>query len=200
MCKKLIIDLDKHRPYFCVDNVICLYDSGAVFPVWCSTEDTLKIMFPNVMKLDYKFPLGGFGGTGNSATLVDVYMLEEFKLSEDLVFKNLCMALSTNKDIECDLILSDSLFNKMKCSVNRLNPNSPVLEITHEKDIYYIKPTIHKEVKTVYDGLCNFTQQPFDKEDYLKDYLSILPEASVESCMTMEDCDSLLHRLGLKKL
>ena len=200
MCKKLTIGLDKHRPYFCVDNIICLYDSGAMFPVWCSDEDTLKTIFPNVVKLEYKFPLGGFGGTGNSAALVDVYMLEEFKLREDLVFKNFCVAMSPNKNIECDLILSDSLFDKMKCSVNRLNPNFPVLEITYEKDVYYIKPTIHKELKNIYDGVCNFTQQPFDTQEYLKDYLSILPEASVNSCMTMEDCDSLLNRLGLKKL
>lgn len=38
----------------------------------------------------------------------------------------------------------------------------------------------------------------FNKEEYLKDYLDILPYASVAACKTKEDCDALLKRLGLK--
>lgn len=39
----------------------------------------------------------------------------------------------------------------------------------------------------------------FDKNAYLKDYLSILPEASVKECKTKEDCDALLEQVGLSK-
>lgn len=39
----------------------------------------------------------------------------------------------------------------------------------------------------------------FDSREYLKDYLLILPEASVSACVTKEDCDALLARLGLKE-
>lgn len=38
----------------------------------------------------------------------------------------------------------------------------------------------------------------FNKEDYLKEYLGIPPPASVETCVTKEDCDTLLERLNIK--
>lgn len=38
----------------------------------------------------------------------------------------------------------------------------------------------------------------FDVLEYLKDYVYLLPVASVNSCKTKEDCDNLLSRLGIK--
>ena len=46
---------------------------------------------------------------------------------------------------------------------------------------------------------CEEVGVTFDKNAYLKDYLSILPEASVKECKTKEDCDALLEQEGLSK-
>ena len=37
----------------------------------------------------------------------------------------------------------------------------------------------------------------FNKEEYLKEYLNILPPAAVADCNTKVDCDSLLSNVGL---
>lgn len=41
--------------------------------------------------------------------------------------------------------------------------------------------------------------QLFDAQRYLKDYLNLLPPASVANCKTKKDCDDLLDRLNLLK-
>lgn len=38
----------------------------------------------------------------------------------------------------------------------------------------------------------------FNKEEYLKEYIDILPPAAVADCVTKEDCDSLLNSVGLQ--
>lgn len=54
-----------------------------------------------------------------------------------------------------------------------------------------------------YDLSCDdcpgYCHESFNKTDYLKEFLDVLPEASVEACITQEDCDALLARLGLSK-
>lgn len=37
----------------------------------------------------------------------------------------------------------------------------------------------------------------FNKEEYLSEFIDILPQASVKACETQEDCNALLTRLGL---
>lgn len=199
MYKELVLKLNKNKPIFTVGDIRCMYDSGARFPVWCASAEALFDYFPNTIHTEYKVPIGGFGGNGKSATLSDVYMIPEFKIHENLTFKNLHAALINDMDFGCDLILSDTIFKKMKVSVNRLNEREPTLEILSQKSEYWLKPLLKYGQDKVYGDMCNFTQQEyFDKCEYLKDHIDTLPHASVEECVTKEDCDKLLERLGLK--
>ena len=57
----------------------------------------------------------------------------------------------------------------------------------------------YKEMLSLrFNHLVELRDKLFNKEDYLKEYLGILPPASVEACVTKEDCDSLLERLGIR--
>lgn len=162
MLKELVLKLISKRSVFQIDLMRCMYDSGAYFPVWCSSYKKFCDFFPDAVKLDGKFLLSGFGSTTGKAKEVDVYCIPELKISEELVFRNVPVALELDREFGCDLILSDSMFDKMSCTVDRLESNSPVLRIKHKKDVYHITPIISTVNSNYYTSICNFSQEPVD--------------------------------------
>lgn len=56
----------------------------------------------------------------------------------------------------------------------------------------------YKEMLSLrFNHLVELRDKLFNKEEYLKEYLNILPPAAVADCVTKEDCDALLSSVGL---
>lgn len=162
MYKELALELSR-RPVFYVNDLRCMYDSGAHFPVWCSSFSFFCDSFPDATKQDGKFLISGFGNEKGTATEVDVYCIPEFKVSDELVFRNLYVALELDRQFGCDLILSDTMFDKMSCNVDRLDQNRPLLRIQHKKDLYYVAPAYSAENSKYYTDIYNFTQEAAER-------------------------------------
>ena len=114
-----------------------MLDTGADIPVWCGSEGLLKIVFPTVQLIDKKFLLSGFG---RKPEMVGVYKIPEFmikKEDENLTFQNLYIASSFGRNFGCDLILSATMFSHMDYSILNRKKETPVLEITYDRDVYY---------------------------------------------------------------
>lgn len=114
-----------------------MLDTGADIPVWCGSEGLLKIVFPTVQLVDKKFLLSGFG---RKPEMVGVYKIPEFmikKEDENLTFQNLYIASSFGRNFGCDLILSATMFSHMDYSILNRKKETPVLEITYDRDVYY---------------------------------------------------------------
>ena len=87
-----------------------------------------------------------------------------------------------------------------------LNNYPPLIIYNEDKETYYMALTVFDRTGEII-GMEKFLQEqtiktwskhlPFDKNEYLKDYLELLPEASVKQCRTRRECDKLLERLGI---
>ena len=56
----------------------------------------------------------------------------------------------------------------------------------------------YKEMLSLrFNHLVALRDKLFNKDEYLKEYLNILPPAAVADCVTKEDCDALLSSVGL---
>ncbi len=72
--------------------------------------------------------------------MVGVYKIPEFMIKtedENLTFQNLYIASSFGRNFGCDLILSATMFSHMDYSILNRKKETPVLEITYDRDVYY---------------------------------------------------------------
>lgn len=115
------------------DGTLCLFDTGANFPVWCTGPDSLQVQYPDAyIDKDAKAIIKGFGGDG---TISDVYCIPLLTLSDgkdNLCIKNLWVAVC-KRDFECDLILNYPLFNLSNISIKTF---------TKRNEMHRIKPTL----------------------------------------------------------
>lgn len=140
---KLKLRSNRDKPLFTTitkDNkkILCLFDTGATMPVWCSSEGLFKLVFPKAILLDEKFILSGFG---KIPQIVNVYKIPIFYLTDNsstLEFRNLHIATSFGRSFGCDLILSYTMFTKMDCHILNRNRDNAILQIDYDKDIYNI--------------------------------------------------------------
>ncbi len=138
-------------------KILCLFDTGATMPVWCSSEGLFKIVFPDAILLDEKFVLSGFGKTPE---IVNVYKIPVFYLKDDnssLEFRNLHIATSFGRSFGCDLILSYTMFTKMDCHILNRNLNNAVLQIDYDKDIYNIGIMLSSKMPNIVHKIYNFS-------------------------------------------
>lgn len=123
--------------------LVCLVDTGAMFPVWCSTESELLNIYPNAIRLNAISFISGFG---QGKEKVSLYKIPDFKLCDGtntIHYINLIVAL-LNKDFTFDMVLSYTMFNKMNISfdtfTNRNKTHSviPNFKVASIKDTYYV--------------------------------------------------------------
>ena len=96
-------------------------------------------MFPEVKEVDKKYLLSGFG---REPEVVDIYKIPEFIIKdgiESLIFHNLYIASSFDRNFGCDLILSATMFKHMDYSILNRERDIPVLEIKYDRNEYYIQ-------------------------------------------------------------
>ena len=92
------------------DKLICLIDSGADIPVWCTDIRILKQVMRAQLCEDCFTLLSGFGGHGESC--VPVYKIPDFPISHEFIFKNMRTAFSAEQqNNKYDIILPLNLFS-----------------------------------------------------------------------------------------
>lgn len=107
------------RPQFKTDifgiKLNVLLDTGAVYPVWTSSETILTDIF-GLTAFKKDIPVSGFGGTvyGNS------YRLPLLILG-DFVYHDLFIVCSELRNAPCDLILSATMFKDLCLTINFTN-------------------------------------------------------------------------------
>lgn len=149
----LNITLDSPRPIFnaYINNASfrCMLDTGADIPVFCKGTSIFE-EFAKKMEGVSKFKnstIGGFGKTDESTMLwnMDTFVLSDRKSS--IVYKGMKMAVINKPNIPCDMILSASMFMKMKYTID-CSLRKHLLTIIADKDMYGVGYYDKKE--TVY--------------------------------------------------
>ena len=122
------------------DGVTCLIDSGADTPVWTQGAERLCKSFKAEKINGKKFFLSGFG-TGYE--IVDVYIITDLELigvGDKIIFKKIAVACTSRPTMVADLILPNTAFSHMNVLLRNLDVESPIVEIEHKKEEYYINP------------------------------------------------------------
>lgn len=122
-----ILKTKKLKPIFtsteCKANneFICMLDSGAAIPVWCSGVPALLDTFPTaVLKPDLKSILSGFG---TSFEVVDVYNVPKVELcngSHSIIFENFYLPVTDRKNFGADLIIPSFMFKNSNILLSQL--------------------------------------------------------------------------------
>ena len=138
------------------DGVTCLIDSGADTPVWTQGAERLCKTFKAEQIKGKKFFLSGFG-TGYE--IVDVYKIIDLELpgmGEKIIFKNITVACTSRPMMVADLILPNTAFSHMNVMLRNLDVGSPLVEIEHKKEEYYVNPIYSSVDKKVVDRVYSF--------------------------------------------
>jgi len=149
----LNITLASPRPIFeaYINNISfrCLLDTGADIPVFC--KGTLLFEeFTKSMTGVSRFKnstIGGFGKTDESVLLWNV---DDFVLSDkvnSIIYKGMKIAVMSKPNIPCDMILSASMFMKMKYTID-CSSRKHLLSIVADKDTYGVG--YHEKKETIY--------------------------------------------------
>lgn len=137
----LNITLYSPRPIFTayINNVPfrCMLDTGADIPVFCKGTELFKELTKGMGEIsEFKSSLiGGFGKTEENTML---WNMEDFALSDrkhTLIYKKMKAAVINKPNIPCDMILSASMFMKMKYTID-CSSSRHMLSIMAERDIY----------------------------------------------------------------
>lgn len=149
----LNITLDSPRPIFAANingiDIRCMLDTGADIPVFCKgTELFLEITkgFNGVSE----FQKSSVGGFGKAAEVTTLWNIEDFKLSDKndcIRYKNLKIAVLEKPRIPCDIILSASMFMKMRYTIDCASIDHSLI-IESARDVYGVG--FHKRKETIY--------------------------------------------------
>lgn len=149
----LDIKLDSPRPIFnaYINDISfrCMLDTGADIPVFCKGtaifEEFIKKM-AGVSKFK-NIAVGGFGRINESVMLwnMDVFTLSDRKAS--IQYIGMKMAVMDKPNIPCDMILSASMFMKMKYTID-CSSKKHRLTIRADKGIYGVG--YYDEKETIY--------------------------------------------------
>lgn len=137
----LNITLDSPRPIFkAYINGIpfrCMLDTGADIPVFCKGallfEELVKGM-EGISKFR-NLTVGGFGKMEESALLwnMDNFVLED--KSSSITYRGMKIAVMDKPAIPCDMILSASMFMKMRYTID-CSSRKHILTIAADKNVY----------------------------------------------------------------
>ncbi|MBQ9438952.1 MAG: hypothetical protein IJU50_11560 [Lachnospiraceae bacterium] len=129
----------KSRPSFQYTSndikVMCLIDSGAETPVWCSGEELFLSAYPKAIKQNYDSEIRGFG---KGADKGKVYVIPDFFIAdgkETYRIKNLQVAVCYHPLIGYDFVMSDTMFAKTDTFIHRMG--GKYIEFFYEKEIYH---------------------------------------------------------------
>ena len=137
----LNVKLDSPRPIFkAYINGIpfkCMLDTGADIPVFC--KGTLLFeKFAGKMDGVSKFKNLSIGGFGKNDEITMLWNMNHFVLSDrigSIYYKGMKIAVMDKPNIPCDMILSASMFMKMKYIID-CSSRKHLLTIEADKNVY----------------------------------------------------------------
>ena len=152
------------RPVINLDHdITCLIDTGSDTPVWTQGADRLMDSFDAELIDGKKFILSGFG-TGYE--LVNVYVIHDVVLEmsgqgtqpgDRIVFKNLTVACTSRPSMIADLIMPATAFSHMNYTIRNIDVETPVVEIEHKKEEYYVSPVYNGTDDQFVERVYSFT-------------------------------------------
>lgn len=127
----------------------CMLDTGADIPVFC--KGTLLFEeFAKEMRCVSKFKSSSIGGFGKMDESTMLWNFNEFVFSDknnSIVYKGMKIAVINKPNIPCDMILSSSMFMKMKYTID-CSSTKHCLTIVTDRDIYGVG--YHDKKDTIY--------------------------------------------------
>lgn len=137
----LNITLDSPRPIFkAYINAIpfrCMLDTGADIPVFCKGKDLFLELVKEIQGIsEFKtLSIGGFGKMDETAMLwnMDSFVLSDKRSS--IGYRGMKIAVMDKPSIPCDMILSASMFMKMRYTIDCLS-GKHMLTIASDKNLY----------------------------------------------------------------
>ncbi|MFG6346910.1 MAG: protease [Lachnospiraceae bacterium] len=137
----LNVNLDSPRPIFkaFINNVPfrCMLDTGADIPVFCKGD---LLFEKSVGEMDgvSKYKNSKIGGFGKTDEIVMLWNMDTFSLSDKkcaIDYKGMKIAVMNKPSIPCDIILSASMFMKMKYTID-CSIKKHLLTIEANKNVY----------------------------------------------------------------
>lgn len=133
-------------------DIRILLDTGAKISVFTRGLEAFLEIFPNAVKAERKYLLGGFGGSKKD--LCEVYTIPRFSLG-GIQINNLPVVIATNKYISSEIVLSAYVFKKNRLTIDFDNDK---IEILYSRPIYCILTS--SEIDSNYaGGFAVFTQE-----------------------------------------
>jgi hypothetical protein len=108
---------------------LCLIDTGANMPVWCTGENTFKQCYEDAIMMSSVCILKGFG---KDYEVCNVYNIPYFRLSDGnktIVFKNLPIAV-LERDYAFELIISNTMINQLNFSINTFIKRNGICKVS----------------------------------------------------------------------
>lgn len=112
----LKLDANARRPVVKLDwfyGCRALLDTGALFPVWTAKGEALQQLGAKLVK--EKITFSGFGGNAEGS----LYRVD-FQMG-GLIFKDMPIVATNMKDLNCQLILPATMFDKMIYEIDTIN-------------------------------------------------------------------------------
>lgn len=149
----LNITLDSPRPIFKAfingTAMKCMLDTGADMPVFCKGTKLFKELAKGMGETS-EFKESSIGGFGKADESTILWHINDFILSDrhsHIVYKGLKIAVLNKPNIPCDMILSASMFMKMKYTID-CSSKKHTLTIIADKDTYGVG--FYNKKETVY--------------------------------------------------
>jgi len=105
-------------------EILAMYDSGAIVPVWCLSEKSLLKSYPEAILVNETGYISGFGKGKEECK---IYKIPVFELSDENAtyrINNLHIAVCKQPQIGCTLIMSETMFSKTDTLIKRINEKS----------------------------------------------------------------------------
>lgn len=141
LCFPLNINLFSPRPIFKakINGMVttCMLDTGADIPVFCKGIELFEEWTRSMSGVE-TFKDSTIGGFGKGTEHTVLHTIPIFQLSDGrniITYNNMKIAVMLKPKIPCDLILSASLFMKMKYMIDCAN-NPHTMTIESEKGTY----------------------------------------------------------------
>lgn len=156
----LNITLYSPRPIFkaYINNVPfkCMLDTGADIPVFCKGTALFREMVKEMDSVS-EFKSSLIGGFGKMDEVTMLWNIDDFVLSDknsNIVYKGMKVAVMDKPKIPCDMILSASMFMKMKYVVD-CSSDKHTLTVMADRDVYGVGYYDKKETIYIFADNCS---------------------------------------------
>ena len=128
---RFLLSKNKIKPTVTIDNqLLCMIDTGAEFPVWCHEETLLKEQYPEAAACGATW-ISGFGGKGSP---VKVFQIPDFKFGS-FTYTRLLVAVCPEIYLGVDFVFAITMFTKMNITL-KYAQQPGMIEFESDRDTF----------------------------------------------------------------